>query len=44
VGLSTIEETEMAIAEEISLANFDMATQSGLFDVADSMYRMGAKA
>jgi hypothetical protein len=43
-GLPTMEVAERAIAEEMGLTDFDMATQSGLFDVANSMHRMGAEA
>jgi hypothetical protein len=39
-----MEVAERAIAEEMGLTDFDMATQSGLFDVANSMHRMGAEA
>jgi hypothetical protein len=39
-----MEVAERAMAEEMGLTDFDMATQSGLFDVANSMHRMGAEA
>lgn len=43
-GLPTLEAADRAIAEEMGLKDFDMATQRDLFDVAKAMHSMGAEA
>jgi hypothetical protein len=43
-GLPTREAAEKAIAEEMGLTDFNIASQRDLFDVAKSMHSMGAEA